>query len=235
MKPIAIFRHSASEGPAYFATYLDQRRLPWQLIKLDEGAAVPAVPTAFAGMALMGGPMSVNDDLPWLSPLLELLREAIARDVPLLGHCLGGQLIAKALGAKVIPNPVKEIGWGQVTVDDNTPAKQWLGVSTAFESFHWHGETFDIPNGATRILGSGYCSNQAFVFGPHLALQCHLEMTSELIAEWARSGAAEIAGNIGASVQTAESMQENIAPRLETLHRMADSIYDKWVEGLRRQ
>src|SRR5688572_10781661 len=98
MKSVAIFRHAASEGPGYFATYLDRHRVPWEIVKVDEGAAIPSDPRDFSGLAFMGGPMSVNDDLPWIAPALGLIRAAAGRGVPTLGHCLGGQLIARALG-----------------------------------------------------------------------------------------------------------------------------------------
>ena len=96
VKPVAIFRHSATEGPGYFATYLDRTGVPWQLVRVDAQEAVPADADRFSGLVFMGGPMSVNDDLPWIAPALRLIRQAVARHVPVLGHCLGGQLMAKA-------------------------------------------------------------------------------------------------------------------------------------------
>src|SRR4051812_15324587 len=105
MKPIGIFRHSPTEGPGYFATYLERRSIEWQVVGLDAGAGVPRDPRRFAGLVFMGGPMSVNDELPWMAPVLELIREAVRNDVPLLGHCLGGQLMAKAFGGAVRANP----------------------------------------------------------------------------------------------------------------------------------
>ncbi len=116
MKPIAIFRHARSEGPGYFATFLNEHAIPWVMIRIDEGDAVPADASAFSGLVFMGGPMSVNDDLPWIPKVLALIRDAYAKDIPLLGHCLGGQLMSKALGGVVSKNPVKEIGWGKVDV-----------------------------------------------------------------------------------------------------------------------
>ena len=101
MKPVAIFRHSPGEGPGYFATFLEGRSLPSQLLTLDEGEAVPAAPDAFSGLCFMGGPMSVNDPLPWIPPVLALIRQAVAQNVPVIGHCLGGQLMSKALGGQV--------------------------------------------------------------------------------------------------------------------------------------
>ncbi|MGW8271276.1 MAG: type 1 glutamine amidotransferase, partial [Burkholderiales bacterium] len=115
MKPVAIFRHVRSEGPGYFATVLERRSIPHRLIAVDDGEPLPRSARAFAGLVFMGGPMSANDDLPWIAPSLALMQDAVRQDVPLLGHCLGAQLMAKALGGEVQPAAVKEIGWGEVT------------------------------------------------------------------------------------------------------------------------
>jgi GMP synthase-like glutamine amidotransferase len=235
MKPVAIFRHARSEGPAYFATYLERKAIPWKLVALDEGRAVPKDVRRFSGLAFMGGPMSVNDDLPWLRPLLELVREAVRKDVPTLGHCLGGQLMSKALGGEVTRTRAREIGWGEVEVADNAVARAWFGALTAFESFHWHGETFSIPPGGTRVLGNALCANQAFATGKHLGLQCHVEMTEDLIRAWCKGGAHEIeAAKDSPGVQSPARIEKNLAARVAALHAVADRIYDRWAEGLRR-
>jgi len=127
MKPIAIFRHSPTEGPGYFAAYLDAKRIPWRLVDAAGGEPIPADPGAFTGLTFMGGPMSVNDDLPWIAPELELIRRAVDAGVPCLGHCLGGQLMSKALGGTVSRNRVKEIGWGMVEAVAGPEAERWLG------------------------------------------------------------------------------------------------------------
>ena len=141
MKPIAVFRHSPVEGAGHFAAFLDEQAIPWQLIRIDAGEAVPQDASAFSGLVFMGGPMSVNDDLPWIPKVLALIRDAYAKDIPLLGHCLGGQLMSKALGGVVTKNPVKELGWGAAQVADNATAREWFGDVGQFDSFHWHGET----------------------------------------------------------------------------------------------
>jgi len=234
MKPIAIFRHFATEGPGYFATYLERHRLPWTLIKLDEGEDVPHNTDRYAGLVFMGGPMSVNDELPWIPPVLALIREAVARDVPVLGHCLGGQLMSKALGGQVGPNPVKEIGWGEVRLEAGAESREWFGTErSGFTSFHWHGETFSIPDGAVRLLASPYCANQAFALGKHLGMQCHIEMTAELVQTWCRTGAREIARSAGPAVQPVEAVLADLDSRLTELHAVADGVYAKWVQGLR--
>ncbi|OHC67837.1 MAG: glutamine amidotransferase [Rhodocyclales bacterium GWA2_65_20] len=231
MKPVAIFRHSPGEGAGYFATFLDAHSVPWQLVRIDAGDPAPATPDAYSGLCFMGGPMSVNDDLPWIAPVLALIRTAVAQGIPTLGHCLGGQLMAKALGGSVGRNPVKELGWGEVSICD-TAARDWLGDLESFEAFHWHGETFTIPPGATRILSSRYCENQAFVSGPHLGLQCHVEMTAAMIRLWNRQWAAESA-TASASVQTPEQMDERMEERIAAMRRAADRLYEKWIGGLR--
>jgi GMP synthase-like glutamine amidotransferase len=235
MKPIVIFRHAATEGPGYFATYLDRHRVPWEMVKVDEGAAIPSDPRAFGGLAFMGGPMSVNDDLPWIAPVLRLIRAAVEQGVPTLGHCLGGQLIAKALGAVVTRNRVKEIGWGRVDVAEGEVAAAWLGAGRRhFDCFHWHGETFSIPAGATRIAGSPWCENQAFVLGPHLAMQCHVEMTSRLIEAWCRDWGKEVESlaRRAPSVQSPEEMLDRVEEKVHALNAVADRIYDRWAAGL---
>jgi GMP synthase-like glutamine amidotransferase len=237
MKPVAIFRHLVTEGPGYFATYLEQHGVPWQLVKIDAGDAVPADSGAYSGIAFMGGPMSVNDDLAWIREALTLIQRAVDSDVPVIGHCLGGQLMAKALGGVVTRNPVKEIGWSDVQVVDNDVSRRWLGeVPAAFPAFHWHGETFSIPPGATRILSSAHCENQAFALGKHFGMQCHVEMTPQLIGDWCRDWSREVQALAARvpSVQTPDEMTRDLDARVAALHRVADRIYGEWIRGLRQ-
>lgn len=236
MKPVGIFRHSPGEGPGYFATFLDAHSVPWALVKVDAGEPIPANAAAFSGLCFMGGPMSVKDDLPWLPPTFSLIRDAVGRDIPVIGHCLGGQLMSKALGGAVTRNSVKELGWGQVKLSrGDTPAetaRQWLGGIETFEAFHWHGETFSIPPGATRLMESAWCANQAFVMGPHLGMQCHVEMTEAMIRLWNRAWADENAAP-GPSVQRPEEMYERIDERIAAMRGAADRLYSRWIAGLK--
>ena len=232
---MAIFRSARSEGPAYFASYLERRGIAWQLIALDEGAPVPRDPRHFSGLVFMGGAMSVNDDLPWIAQVLELMREAVRKDLPLLGHCLGGQLMSRAFGGAVRPSPYKEIGWGEMRVCDNGVARAWLGDVHAFEAFQWHGETFSIPPGATRVLENPHCANQAFAMGKHFAMQCHVEMTEELVRSWLESGQDEMrAAAASPAVQSVSEIENDMQGRLDRLHQVADRVYDRWTEGLSR-
>jgi len=230
---IAIFRHALTEGPGYFAKFLDEHSIPWQLIRIDAGDTVPSDASKFSGLVFMGGPMSVNDDLPWIPPVLELIRNAVAQDIPVLGHCLGGQLISKALGGVVTRNPVKEIGWGKAMVSDHDAVHAWFGDTQSFDAFHWHGETFNLPQGAIHLLSSAHCENQAYAIGKHLALQCHVEMTEQMIRDWCEVGVDEIAASTSSpAVQPVSAMHAQMANKLPQLHAVARQLYQRWIEGL---
>ena len=230
MKPVVIFRHAKTEGAGFLGEFLDASAIPWEIVKVDRAEAVPHSASPYSGLVFMGGPMSVNDDLPWISHSLRLIRDAMDRDIPVLGHCLGGQLMAKALGGTVGRNEFREIGWGRVdVVEADCP---WFGGLDSFEVFHWHGETFSIPSGAKRLLSSRWCENQAFAVGPHLGLQCHVEMTSEMVEAWCLHGAAEIEAHLSESVQGAESIREGLGERVVNLNRIAATIYGAWIKNL---
>ena len=233
MKPVVIFRHVTIEGPGYLADFLDTRNIPWQLVRIDEGEPLPLSITEYGGLVLMGGTMSVNDDLPWMGQLQTLIRNAVAADIPVLGHCLGGQLVSKALGAEVRRNAVKEIGWGAVQVHNAVEAQRWFSEREAFDVFHWHGETFDLPAGAVHLLSSEHCRHQAYALGKHLALQCHIEMTAEMVRDWCEAGAIEIMDAAQhASVQPAAEIQRDLSQRVKDLQTVADHVYAHWVQGL---
>ncbi|MEO7464915.1 MAG: type 1 glutamine amidotransferase [Nitrosospira sp.] len=232
MNPVAIVTYSPVEGPGYFGTFLDSHSIPWNLIKVDANEALPSSASQFSGLAFMGGPMSVNDDLPWIARALSLIQQAVANDIPVLGHCLGGQLLSKALGGVVDRNPVKELGWGEVRVAAHPVAREWFGELSKFEPFHWHGEAFSLPDGATCVLSSPYCRNQAFALDIHFGMQCHVEMTEDMVKAWCQTGAEEIASSSGPAVQSTEVMQMNLRSRVSALNQVATHLYAKWISGL---
>ncbi|HZV99361.1 MAG TPA: type 1 glutamine amidotransferase [Methylophilaceae bacterium] len=236
MKPVVIFRHALTEGPGFLATFLDEKHIPWQLIKIDQGELLPVSIKQYSGVVLMGGPMSVNDDLPWIPHVLNLIQEAVREDIPLLGHCLGGQLISKALGASVTQNRIKEIGWGRLSVEDPGEAQRWLGDIQEFDGFHWHGETFSLPQGATLFLSSTHCQNQAYSIGKHLAFQCHIEMTAEMVKKWCEVGTDELAEAADSpGVQPAFEIQQDLDARVTRLNSHAKKTYEQWILGLKHK
>ncbi len=232
MKPILIFRHWVTEGPGYLAEVLDRNGLPWRLVAIDEGEPVPATLEQASALVFMGGPMSVNDRLAWVEQELRLIRAAHESGMPVLGHCLGGQLIAKALGGGVTKNPVREIGWLPVSPVRNAVAAEWLrGLPPTFDVFHWHGETFSLPAQATLILKGETCAHQGFAIGNLLALQCHVEMTEDLVRTWTTGEPAELAQTT-ATVQSAATMTTALPERIEGLHAIADRLYGRWLQPL---
>ena len=232
MRPVAIFRFSPTEGPAYLAEWLEQRDIESTLVALDTGAKVPADPRAYAGIALMGGPMGVNDPLPWIEPLCALLRSAVGAKVPVLGHCLGGQLLAKALGAKVTRAPVHEIGWIDVAATDAAAQAAWFGGRPRFTGFQWHYDAFAVPAGATPVLTNGFNANQAYIVDDrHIGFQCHIEMTRDLVETWLATGASELPSTSSASAQSAADIRRDMDARLADLHALAGDVYARWATG----
>jgi GMP synthase-like glutamine amidotransferase len=238
MNPVLIVRHAASEGPGYLAEWLDERGTPRELLALDEGRALPTRPDGYAALVFMGGPMSVNDPLPWVADALALIRRAQGAGVPVLGHCLGAQLLAKALGGQVVRNPVPEIGWLPVEAAPTREAavavaEGWLPA--AFEAFHWHGETFSLPDGAAWLLRSADCPHQAFALGRSLGLQFHIEMTAPMVRAWAAGGSDELA-RPSATVQSPTAMTARLDERVAALRAVAGALYARWwLDGCARE
>jgi GMP synthase-like glutamine amidotransferase len=182
---VLVFRHVPFEGAGLIQPVLDRRGTSIRYVDLYAGDALPDVAAA-AGLIFLGGPMSVNDPLPYLKQEMDLILAAALRRQPVLGICLGSQLIAKALGASVHRNPSKEIGWFDIHLTEAAAADRlFAGVGRNETVFHWHGETFDLPPGAARLAYSDACANQAVRFADTVyGLQFHLEVTPAMIADW---------------------------------------------------
>jgi GMP synthase-like glutamine amidotransferase len=233
MQPIAVFRFSPTEGPAHFAEWLDARGLAWTLVAIDRGDPVPDDPRAFAGIGMMGGPMSVNDALPWIAPLNAFVRRAVDQRVPVIGHCLGGQLLAQSLGATVRRTATPEIGWIDVEAVEDGRASSWLGGRTRFTPFQWHYDVFDLPAGAEPLLRNAFNPNQGYVIdGRHVGFQCHVEMTEDLVETWCRTGAAELPPRSAGALQSRDDILGAAPARVAALNRVADAIYDRWATNL---
>ena len=233
MRPVAIFCFSPTEGPGHFGEWLERQRVPYRIIALDQGESVPDDVGAFAGVGMMGGPMSANDPLPWNAPLLAVLRQAVAEDIPVIGHCLGGQLLAKALGARVAPTATPEIGWGEVTVQDRS-ATAWFGGRDKFTTFQWHYYIFELPPGAARVLTNAFNPQQGYALGKHIGFQCHIEMTRQMVETWAGSGAGELPAQSNGARQSRDDMFRDLDARLSALSQVADDVYARWATGLAR-
>jgi GMP synthase-like glutamine amidotransferase len=183
-----VLQHVAIEGPGTLASYLETRGWTLTTVALYEGARLPEDAQEYQAVIVMGGPMGVYDEAeyPFLRDEHHFLTCMLAQGVPLLGICLGSQLLAKALGARVYRNPQKEIGWYTV---DLTPAGAadplFAGLTSPVPVFQWHGDAFDLPAGATPLASSPLCTHQAFRYGDRVyGLLFHLELTPDVIHRW---------------------------------------------------
>jgi GMP synthase (glutamine-hydrolysing) len=179
---ILVLRHETFEGLGYFEEAIASRSVTF--FYRDLGTQQPTPP--HDALIVMGGPMCANDPLPGLATELNIIGCALQHQIPILGVCLGSQLIAKTLGARVYRNPELEIGWAPVHLTDAGRADPLFdGVASPTHFFHWHGDTFDLPAGAQWLAWSDKCRHQAYRYRDNVyGLQFHPEVTPEMIADW---------------------------------------------------
>jgi GMP synthase-like glutamine amidotransferase len=227
---IGVLQHAAFESPGHIATWAAARGHEVALTRVFAGEALPRI-DALDALVVMGGPMSVRDEArhDWLAPEKRLIGDAIAAGKPVLGVCLGAQLVADALGARVYRNREREIGWFPVSPTDAGAAHAWYRLPGPVRAFHWHGETFDLPAGAVHLARSAACEHQMFAVGERVvALQFHLEVTREGIAEMIRHGESELAP--GAFVQARAEMVDHRVD-FDPPHRLLASLLERWCNG----
>jgi GMP synthase (glutamine-hydrolysing) len=187
-QPWLLLQHVPFEGPGAIAQAIADAGAPLTLLRMDRGDALPpaAALAESAGVVVMGGPMSVHDDLAWLAAERDLLRRAVEAGLPVLGVCLGAQQLAAALGATVFEGPAPECGIGEVHLTTAALDDPVFGPAPSpLPCVHWHGDTFALPDGAVRLAGNDAYENQAFRFGDRAyGLQFHVEVTASLVAHW---------------------------------------------------
>jgi len=227
---VHVLQHVPFEGLGSIGPWLAARQARVGWTRLFAGDALPA-PERFDMLVALGGPMSVNDGaaFPWLVAEKRLIRDVIARDVPVLGVCLGAQLIASALGAEVYPNRVKEIGW--------FPVRAVSAPDSAFRfprecpAFHWHGETFDLPQGAVHLARSDNCAHQAFQLKRNVVgLQFHLETTIESAQALVEHCKDELVD--GPCIQTRDELLSAPAGRYAAANALMNDVLNHLIEGL---
>jgi len=195
---VLIIKHIEVEGPGLIEVCLKEEKIPYQILNLEPGLRLPK-PDDFTEIVILGGPMNVyeEDRFPFLREEDLFIKESIQRGKTVLGICLGAQLMAKALGAKVTRAPVKEIGWHDVSltrVGSHDPL--FSRLPKTFPAFQWHEDTFDIPSAAKLIARSNPVPHQAFRYGENAyGLQFHLEVTEEMIRDWMKTYEEEFNGS----------------------------------------
>ena len=184
---VLILRHVAHEPAGTLEAALADAGLGFHYVDLYEETPARLPFEKVSGLVVLGGPMNADESsqYPFLASDVRWIRQAIGMEIPLLGICLGSQLLAKALGTRVYPNNVKEIGWYPVELTAAATDDSLFAGSGTWTVFQWHGDTFDLPSGACRLARSPLCENQAFRYAHNTwGLQFHIEMTAELIENW---------------------------------------------------
>jgi GMP synthase-like glutamine amidotransferase len=179
--------HIESEGPGTLGAFFQSLDADIRKARLYAGDTLPADPDGIDAVISMGGPMNVyeEDKHPFLREETAFLKRAIDADKPVLGICLGAQMIAKALGAQVTKSPAKEVGWGKVTLsDEGRRDGLFRGLPDTLDALQWHEDMFHIPHGGKLLAYSDDCPHQAFRYRNALGLQFHLEVTAEILLEW---------------------------------------------------
>jgi GMP synthase-like glutamine amidotransferase len=214
MRRAIVLQHLNREGPGRIADICVQRELDVQIVRLDLGVPVPAALADGDVLIVMGGSMGVGDvadaRFPFLAHEVSLLRTVLVRKQPVLGVCLGAQLLAHAAGSRVYPNrrrddygvarPAREVGFGEVRLLGIEREPAWAGLGKTIKVLHWHGDTFDLPAGAVHLAETDVCANQAFRIGRRaFGLQFHVETDAELVRLWARDDSDFAIGALGPS------------------------------------
>lgn len=227
MKKVLVFRHVPHETLGTLESFINSRDLNIEYCDLFRNSPFPNDPNDYQLIISMGGPMNADetDRYPFLARERSFLKNAIHLGKSVFGICLGSQIIARALDAKVYSGPKKEIGWYPVvltTEGQNDPVLASCGMKSTV--FHWHGDTFDIPAGASRLASSDLYPNQAFRFNRNVyAFQFHIEITPEIISLWAEENKDELRSLT--PVTSKDQLMQDSQKYMNSLTRITDKIY----------
>ncbi len=229
MKHVIVVQHIQCEAPGTIAEVLEERQIPVRTVRVFDAEPVPQETGDAVGLVVMGGPMSVYEQprYPFLRDEIRLLEAALQAQIPVLGVCLGSQLLASVLGAEVKPGAQKEIGWhpvwlGQAALDDPL----WEKAESRFTGFHWHGDVFDLPRGAVSLASSELTPCQGFRYGQNAyGLLFHMEVTEKIISDMVRDCSDELR-------QAAVNGREILTKRSEflpKLQKLSQSVFGRWA------
>lgn len=231
MKPVLILQHQTPEHAAYLKAWLDQHNIPYEIKNAGAGEEFPASIEPYAALAVLGGGMSANDALLSNRQAEILILQAMRLDRPVIGHCLGGQLMTRALGGTIGASSQPEIGWQPVDYEDTPLVSHWFGNDPTPVVVHWHYEAFTVPLGAVRVASSPACANQAWALGNNLAMQFHIEIDNTKAQEWAADEDPKWADarEQYSTVQDSAGILAGIETYLAQHQTTADHIYSTWL------
>lgn len=232
MKKVIFIQHDPHDGPGGLLGLFVARRVGVEIVRPYAGEVVPTNLDRASGLVVLGGPMSVNEqyEYPYLTDEIELIQSAVATGKPVLGVCLGSQLLAAALGASIRPNPVKEVGWHPVELTDEANGDPLFGgVRASFPAFHWHGDTFDLPTGSVHLAASPLCRHQAFRYGANAyGVQFHLEVDMAKVDEMVTVFAAPLRA-VGLAGWQVRREADELLPEMQAV---AGIVFGRWADLL---
>lgn len=230
---VLVLQHIACEPPGEYEEVLRERGATIDRVELDEGDELPDW-RRYEAILAMGGPMSVNDDstLPWLAAEKRLIGEAVRSGLPFWGTCLGVQLLAASLGARVYPGPVPEVGLLRVELTEAARTDPVFGgLPSPLLTFQWHGETFDLPEGAALLARSNAYPAQAFRWGPTAyGVQFHLEVSPDLAAQWGEVPEYRLALETTLGPGSLERLVEELRDGSQELLGTARAVFARWLD-----
>ncbi|MEJ2102154.1 MAG: type 1 glutamine amidotransferase [Desulfobacterales bacterium] len=229
---VTIIQHIYCETPGIIADCLQSAGIDMHFIRIFDGNPIPSNLDTQAGLIVMGGPMSVYDHgrFPFLLEEQRLIEQVLKEDKPLLGICLGSQLIAATLGAEVKSGGQKEIGWYPVSLTASAATDAlWKGLPSSFTAYHWHGDVYDLPQGAVSLAASELTPCQGFRYGKKAyGFLFHMEVTEKIIGNMVK----EFRGELDAESITAESIIATSKGHLEELQTIGGRVFGRWVKLL---
>lgn len=234
MPNIIVLQHIGCETLGIIADSLGGANLSPEYIRPFEGMPVPKTMGEAAGLIVMGGPMGVYDHprYPFLSDEMRLIEQALKEEKPILGVCLGSQLLAAALGGAVAPGKKKEIGWHPVRLTHEAQTDRlWRGIEPVFTAYHWHGDLFQLPEGAVPLARSEQTEHQAFRYGPHAyGFLFHMEVTQKIIGEMVEIFSEELRES---RVEGGEIIRK-IPDHLPRLQEIGGTVFQRWAKLMQR-
>lgn len=226
---VLIIRHVPHESAGTIESFLTDHKLNFEYLNPYDGIQVPHALKAHDALIVMGGPMNVDEtrEYPFLADEVKLIQDCIQAKKPVIGVCLGAQLMAKALGSKVFKGPRKEIGWYPIELSTEAAKDPVFNRANKTETvLHWHGDTFDLPKGATLLASSKIYPNQLFKYGSKAyAFQFHIEVTAPMVRDWMKENSSDLAGT--QSYLDPKSITDKLDQKAESLSALAFPIYEK--------
>jgi len=229
MKPVAIFTHTECEPPGYLVKLLRRLDYSFRLVCLHNGVNADFELEDFSKLIFMGGPGNVAEPERWMLQEMEIIRQAKQESIPVLGICLGAQLMSKALGGRIWQADSVEVGWHQVQLLDAAKNNSWFnGLDQVIDVFQWHAHNFSAPPGTIELATSDCTPCQAFTYGDNLAVQFHLEMTVDIIKVLVDKFASDLEGQTDCA-QSRQQILQDIEQHCEQTFQVADQLLLSWL------